>query len=64
MGADNDAMAVLDSRMRVRGIEGLRVIDGSAFPRLVRGPTAAPIVMMAEKIADNLRGRACLQASH
>ena len=57
MGADSDADAVLDGRMRVRGIEGLRVIDGSALPRVVRGPTNAPILMMAEKIADDLRGR-------
>jgi 4-pyridoxate dehydrogenase len=55
MGADDDADAVLDGRMRVRGIEGLRVIDGSALPRVVRGPTNAPILMMAEKIADDLR---------
>jgi 4-pyridoxate dehydrogenase len=48
---------VLDSRMRVRGLTGLRVIDGSALPRVVRGPTNAPIMMMAEKIADDIRGR-------
>jgi len=57
MGADGDAEAVLDRRMRVRGIEGLRVVDGSALPRVVRGPTNAPILMMAEKISDDLRVR-------
>jgi choline dehydrogenase-like flavoprotein len=57
MGVDGDRDAVLDSRMRVRGLDGLRVIDGSALPRVVRGPTNAPILMMAEKIADDLRGR-------
>jgi len=57
MGADGDEQAVLDGRMRVRGIEGLRVIDGSTLPRVVRGPTNAPILMMAEKIADDLRAR-------
>ncbi|GGF11028.1 dehydrogenase [Aliidongia dinghuensis] len=60
MGADGDDDAVLDGRMRVRGIEGLRVVDGSALPRVVRGPTNAPILMMAEKIADDLRGRSNL----
>ena len=63
MGTDNDDDAVLDSRMRVRGIDGLRVVDGSALPRVVRGPTAAPIVMMAEKTADDLLGRPSLPAS-
>jgi choline dehydrogenase-like flavoprotein len=60
MGAEGDAGAVLDGRMRVRGLDGLRVVDGSALPRVVRGPTNAPILMMAEKIADDLRGRSNL----
>ena len=38
----------------------LRVIDGSALPRVVRGPTNAPIMMMAEKVTDDLRGRPTL----
>ncbi|NBR61277.1 MAG: dehydrogenase [Actinobacteria bacterium] len=54
MGRDSDLGAVLDSQLRVRGIDGLRVIDGSAMPRIVRGPTNAPIIMMAEKAADLL----------
>jgi choline dehydrogenase len=53
MGADRDA--VLDPRLRVRGIAGLRVVDGSAMPTLVSGNTHAPIVMMAEKAVDMIR---------
>ncbi len=52
MGVDSDPMAVLDERLRVRGIEGLRVIDCSAMPTLVSGNTNAPAVAMAEKAVD------------
>lgn len=58
MGRDGDPMAVLDTQLRVRGIEGLRVIDGSAMPKVVRGPTNAPIIMMAEKVSSQLLGEA------
>lgn len=57
MGASRDPMAVLDGNLRVRGIEGLRVVDGSAMPRITRGPTNAPIIMMAEKASDHILGR-------
>lgn len=56
MGRDDDPLAVLDDQMRVRGVDGLRVIDGAAMPKVVRGPTSAPIIMMAEKMADRLLG--------
>ena len=48
----NDPTAVVDERLRVHGIAGLRIIDGSAMPRLTSGNTNAPIIMMAEKAAD------------
>jgi choline dehydrogenase len=50
-----DATAVLDPRLRVRGIDALRVIDCSAMPTLVSGNTHAPVVMMAEKAVDMIR---------
>jgi choline dehydrogenase len=48
----NDRMAVVDERLRVRGIHGLRVVDGSIMPSITSGNTHGPIVMIAEKAAD------------
>jgi choline dehydrogenase len=52
MGSDDDPMAVLDSHMRVRGVEGLRVVDAGAMPTITSGNTNSPVLMMAEMAAE------------
>jgi choline dehydrogenase len=52
----NDAMAVVDNELRVHGIAGLRVIDASIMPNVVMGNTNAPVIMIAEKGADLVKG--------
>jgi choline dehydrogenase len=55
MGADSDPMAVLDSRLRVRGVLSLRVVDAGAMPTITSGNTNSPTLMMAEKAAAWIR---------
>ena len=54
MGRADDPMAVLDSELRVRGIHHLRVVDASAMPTITSGNTAAPTMMIAQRVAELL----------
>ena len=52
MGADQDRMSVLDSRMRVRGISGLRICDVSSAPNIVAANTNAAALMLGDRCAN------------
>jgi choline dehydrogenase len=56
--SDTHPQAVVDSQLRVHGLEGLRVIDASIMPTIIGGNTNAPTIMIAERGADLIRGRA------
>jgi choline dehydrogenase len=61
MGAIDDEMAVVDSECRVRGLDGLRVVDSSIFPTIPNGNLNAPTIMVAERASDLIRGKAPLR---
>ena len=52
MGADSDPMAVVDQYGKVHGIDGLRIVDASIMPDLVRAPINPTVIMMGERLAD------------
>ena len=64
MGPDNDPMAVVGPELLTRGTENLRVIDASVFLAMIGGNISAPIMMVAERISDIIRGREPLPPIH
>jgi choline dehydrogenase len=55
MGPESDPMAVVDQYCRVRGVEGLRVVDASVMPNIVRANTNLTCIMIGERVADWMR---------
>ncbi len=64
MGALDDPMSVVDSECRVIGVDGLRVIDTSIFPRITNGNLNGPAIMTAEKASDHILGKTLLAKSN
>jgi len=57
MGRVTDSMSVVDSELRVKGVKGLRVVDGSVMPQITSGNPNSPIIMIAERAAELIRGK-------
>ncbi len=57
MGLESDPLAVVDSELRVFGVRGLRIVDASVMPKITSGNTAAPTMMIAQRVADILKSR-------
>jgi len=55
MGPESDPMAVVDQYCRVRGVDGLRVVDASVMPNIVRANTNLTCIMIGERVADWMR---------
>ena len=55
MGVGGDETAALDSQCRVKGVEGLRVVDAASVPELLSGHTMAPTILVAERIAEIIK---------
>lgn len=64
MGHRDDPMAVVDSHGRAIGVDGLRVVDSSIFPRITNGNLNAPSIMVGEKMADHILGKPALAADN
>ncbi|CAN5354620.1 hypothetical protein BH10PSE15_BH10PSE15_07100 [soil metagenome] len=64
IGSDSDPMAVVDGELRVRGVDGLRVVDSSVMPSVTTGNLNAPTIMIGEKGADHILGRGLEPASN
>lgn len=64
MGRDDDPMAVVDSNLRVIGVDGLRVVDASVMPQITTGNLNAPTIMIGEKASDHILGKPLLAPSN
>lgn len=64
MGSREDRMSVVDPELKVIGVEGLRVVDSSIFPRITNGNLNAPSIMVGEKAADHILGKPLLPPSN
>ncbi|MBN9280044.1 MAG: choline dehydrogenase, partial [Hyphomicrobium sp.] len=62
MGPANDPLAVVDDQLRVRGLEGLRVVDASIMPTMLSANLNAATMMLADKASDLIRGKTAPEA--